>query len=281
MKGFQFFHADCRTAPTDLLSEAHTQISDLPYSEHVHANAVSCTPVRGATQRPLGFDSLTAGLADFAAFTAGLVQRWSLLYSDMQSGQALSERAESFGATPIRLLPWVRWSMPQLSGTIPPSGCELVVLTWGVTKGAKGWQGPGETISLEHKCMRGAQKHKAQKPLDQALDLVSWFSRPGDIVVDLTAGHATTGVACLILGRHFLGWEADSAFHKHGEARLLACLRGSLPYHDDAKRFARWRAAQLATLEKIKARGRIGVHDELLLGYIPDELSRAEKLLGA
>ena len=43
-------------------------------------------------------------------------------------------------------------------------------------KGRKRWSGPGNLTHLAHLALRGEGKHKAEKPLDQALDLVSFFS---------------------------------------------------------------------------------------------------------
>jgi site-specific DNA-methyltransferase (adenine-specific) len=53
--------------------------------------------------------------------------------------------------------------------------------------------------------LRGEDKHKAEKPLDQALDLVEWFSDEGETVFDPFAGSGTIGLACRILGRSYLG----------------------------------------------------------------------------
>jgi site-specific DNA-methyltransferase (adenine-specific) len=50
--------------------------------------------------------------------------------------------------------------------------------------------------------------------------IVRDYSRPGDTVYDPFAGHATTGVAALQLGRHFVGDEIDADAHAAGLARL-------------------------------------------------------------
>jgi len=57
------------------------------------------------------------------------------------------------------------------------------------------------------------------KPLDLMLQLVLDFTEPGDLVLDPFAGSGTTGVACLSLGRRFVGWEIDEAFFE------VACRR--------------------------------------------------------
>ncbi len=47
--------------------------------------------------------------------------------------------------------------------------------------------------------------------------LISDFTDPGDLVIDPFAGSGTTGVACIRLGRRFIGWERD---HKHYAAAV-------------------------------------------------------------
>jgi hypothetical protein len=47
-------------------------------------------------------------------------------------------------------------------------------------------------------------------------------SEPGDLVLDLFSGSATTGVACLELGRRYLGIEEQAAFVKLSRGRLQA-----------------------------------------------------------
>jgi site-specific DNA-methyltransferase (adenine-specific) len=51
--------------------------------------------------------------------------------------------------------------------------------------------------------------HATQKPLGLMKDLVLDFTRPGEVVLDPFMGSGTTGVACLELGRRFLGIERD------------------------------------------------------------------------
>jgi DNA modification methylase len=71
-------------------------------------------------------------------------------------------------------------------------------------------------------CLRGEDKHKAEKPLDQALDLVSWFSDPDDWVFDPFAGRGTFGLACKILGRNYLGVELNPVEAQLAQARIAS-----------------------------------------------------------
>ena len=50
-------------------------------------------------------------------------------------------------------------------------------------------------------------------------DIIEDFTLPGDLVLDPFAGSGTTGVACRMLGRRFVGWELSPAYHE------IACRR--------------------------------------------------------
>lgn len=220
-------------------------IVDPPYSSHVHKNAVSQAPGRGVRDRDFGFGYLSRELQLFIASQAARAKRWSLIYSDIEGLHSWKETCEQAGAKYIRPIPWVRWSMPQLSGDRPPSGCEFVTTFWGTQKGKKSWNGPGNLTHLAHKSLRGEGKHKAEKPLDQALDLVSWFSNPGETVADFTAGAGTTGLACRLLGRKFLGYEIDRDTWEAANTRILTEKLSDR----DQERYDRWQETQ-ATLKE-------------------------------
>lgn len=56
--------------------------------------------------------------------------------------------------------------------------------------------------------------HPNEKPLDLMKRVVGIHSLPGDLVLDPFMGSATTGVACVKMGRRFIGVEFDA---KHFE----------------------------------------------------------------
>lgn len=252
---------ECRIVCADVLTlqeprpyDFDAMIVDPPYSAHVHDHAVSQSAKGGVRARDMGFGHLTAELRDLIMWWAARVKRASLVYSDIEGLHAWRQSAAAEGATFIRHIPWVRWTMPQLSGDRPPSGCEMVTEYWGSAKGRKAYYGPGNLLSLQHKALRGSKKHRAEKPLDQLLDLVQWFTRPGDSVVDLTAGAGTTGLACRILGRSFVGYEVDPVWAEYASKRILTLQLSPR----DAERHERWLAAQ--ELEKVDAERRRGLN---------------------
>jgi hypothetical protein len=231
------------------IGECDVMLTDPEYSAHTHASAVSCSSVKGATKREFGFDHMTHGSRRWLARAAATVKRWSVLYSDVEGSTWLRISGQAAGAEYIRTLPWVRWSMPQLSGDRPSQGFEHLLLFHkqhvsprGSRKPiAKHWNGPGSFTSFQQKCLRGEGKHKAEKPLDQALDLVAWFSDPGELVFDPRAGAGTLGLACKLLGRDYIGIERSPDWAAHGNARLEAPLT-----ERDAERLKRWSADTVA-----------------------------------
>lgn len=53
-------------------------------------------------------------------------------------------------------------------------------------------------------------------------ELIHLFTEPGDLVIDPFMGSGSTGVACLELGRRFIGIERDSGYFKIACSRLQA-----------------------------------------------------------
>ncbi len=62
--------------------------------------------------------------------------------------------------------------------------------------------------------------HPTQKPVLLLEDLVKTFSNEGDLVVDLTMGSGSTGVACVNTGRDFIGIELDEGYFKIAQTRI-------------------------------------------------------------
>jgi DNA modification methylase len=61
------------------------------------------------------------------------------------------------------------------------------------------------------------QAHSAQKPIMLIVMLVALSSKPKDVVLDPFMGAGTTGVACKILGRDFIGIEREDGTFKTAE----------------------------------------------------------------
>jgi site-specific DNA-methyltransferase (adenine-specific) len=70
--------------------------------------------------------------------------------------------------------------------------------------------------------------HPTQKPVSLMRYLIRTYTAPGETVLDFTMGSGTTGVACELEGRDFIGIERDEGYFK------TACERISVASGDDA-----------------------------------------------
>ena len=62
--------------------------------------------------------------------------------------------------------------------------------------------------------------HPTQKPVLLLEDLIKTFSNEGDLVVDMTMGSGSTGVACKNLKRKFTGIELDENYFNIAKERI-------------------------------------------------------------
>jgi site-specific DNA-methyltransferase (adenine-specific) len=54
--------------------------------------------------------------------------------------------------------------------------------------------------------------HPTQKPLELLKRLIALCTLEGDLVLDPFCGSGTTGVACVLLGRNFIGIDLDQSY---------------------------------------------------------------------
>lgn len=73
---------------------------------------------------------------------------------------------------------------------------------------------------LEYKIPFKGRTHPTQKPTDLLEYLIKTYSNEGDMVLDPTMGSGSTGVACKILKRDFIGIEMDEKYFKIAEENV-------------------------------------------------------------
>lgn len=122
------------------------------------------------------------------------------------------DAGEGGGLEFVRYCFWVKdRGMPQISGDRPASWVEQITVAH--PKGKKRWNGGGSGNVWRYPVVancsghRNDRIHTAQKPIELMTHIVGLFSDEGETVLDPFAGSATTGVACLRLGRYFAGIE--------------------------------------------------------------------------
>lgn len=62
--------------------------------------------------------------------------------------------------------------------------------------------------------------HPTIKPLNIITTLISNSTKPGDIVLDLFIGSGTTAVACMELGRKYIGYEINGNYFEIAQRRI-------------------------------------------------------------
>ncbi|MFV3402817.1 DNA-methyltransferase [Pseudomonas sp. NY15463] len=69
-----------------------------------------------------------------------------------------------------------------------------------------------------------ASHHPTQKPVAWMRFLIATYTNPGQVVLDNTMGSGTTGVACIQLGRQFIGIEQDEAHFGTAQQRIADAI---------------------------------------------------------
>jgi DNA modification methylase len=78
------------------------------------------------------------------------------------------------------------------------------------------------TLELRRKCAEKGffMEHSCTFPIDLPLICVLSTTRPGDTVLDLFNGTATTGEVCVLTDRKYVGYELNPQFVMASEVRL-------------------------------------------------------------
>lgn len=154
-----------------------------------------------------------------------IARRWVVLFCAVEQ---LGLYQTAVNGSWVRAGAWVKTNpTPQFTGDRPATWGEGIAIMH--RPGRKRWNRGGHAAIWTHTSQHAAERHReheTQKPVALMLDLVSAFSDPGELVWDPYAGSATTGVACLRLGRRFLGHEMQEHYFEIACERLRAEKRG-------------------------------------------------------
>jgi DNA modification methylase len=71
--------------------------------------------------------------------------------------------------------------------------------------------------------------HSTQKPIPLMERLVLTSSKPGQTVLDIFGGSGSTGVACKMHGRKFVGCEVDETYYQKSLQRIESTEKQSTP----------------------------------------------------
>lgn len=233
-------------------------ISDPPYDEHVHTasrRGHTGYPERHSQRatfnraRDIPFQAIRREeMIEVAAQLGRVTRRWVGVFCSIEmvgdsakdGGKGWRAAGENAGLEYVRTAAWRKLgATPQFTGDRPAIAFEAIVLFHPKSKRGKNrkksWNGGGKhgwydivetgRDVYEHAIVinrgNGANRvHTTQKPLPLMKEIILDFTDPGEIVLDAYAGAGTTGVACRMLGRRFLGWELDKEMHALAQRRI-------------------------------------------------------------
>lgn len=220
---FAVVHGDCLDVLPTLpdKSVAHV-ITDPPYSQKTSENARRSRWNQGAgidrEGRFIEFDGVDPEM--LAPQFLRVSQRWVLAFCALEQ---LGRYEHASGGLFVRSGVWDRTNgAPQFTGDRPAQGAEGVAIMH--SAGRKRWNGGGARALWPCATEKDGRAigHPTPKPIPLMLELVELFTDPGDIVLDPFCGGGTTGVACLRLGRRFIGVEKDAKYAQLSVDRLTA-----------------------------------------------------------
>lgn len=162
-------------------------------------------------------------LVECAGHFARIAKRWIATWSDLDSAARWKSALVDAGAVWRRTDVWTKTDpMPQISADRPAQGCEFYTLAH--AKGRSRWNGGGRSGSYIGGTCKGNDRpdHPSPKPLWLMEAQVRDLTDPDETVLDPFTGSGTTGVACIRLGRRFIGMERDPAYFEIALKRLRA-----------------------------------------------------------
>ena len=232
------YHGDCLEVLPDL-GRVDAVITDPPFDAEAHAagrrvltRGRDLGRSRSVDPAPLPFDPLTAQARDtLAAWAARSCSGWFLSFCQAEAVERWRVALTANGAKWVRAMVWVKPdSAPQISGDRPAQGYESIATAW-CGGGRMSWNGGGKRgvfTHTKHDPGRGhggaSNDHPTQKPIALMSELVHLFSNEGQTVADPFMGSGTTGVACVQLGRAFIGIERERRYFDLACERVDAAL---------------------------------------------------------
>ena len=205
-------------------------ISDPPYEarmQALHAQFKLRRNDGGAQRKELNFQSVQDIRDPFLDQAKRLSRGWLLAFCNVEGvGEwqaAILARDMKFKTTCIWNKPD---ATPKLNGQGPALSYECFTTTW-CGKGHARWNAGGKRGVYTHltnqKTRHGA--HPTEKPVSLMSEIIFDFTNEGEVVCDPFMGSGTTGVACVKLGRQFVGIEQDPTYFEIACERIRAAVK--------------------------------------------------------
>jgi site-specific DNA-methyltransferase (adenine-specific) len=104
------------------------------------------------------------------------------------------------------------------------------------------WEGKKyKSDILEYRKEYGSERfHPTQKPILLLEDLIKTFTNEGDLVVDLTMGSGSTGIAAINTKREFIGIEKDPGYFEIAKNRISKRVQEEEEKEDTKEKTKEW-----------------------------------------
>jgi len=223
----ELYLGDClEILPT--LPKVDSVITDPPYTQRTSENMRSRRDMAdgGAfigdkNNRRIDFDGVDGLEAEIAEKCLAVTTRWVLIFCALEQ---IGTYQIAAGKAYVRGTAWHRTNpAPQFTGDRPGQAHEGAVLLhnpgkkrWNRGGSVLAWHGP--TINSIRDRDRGID-HPTPKPVWIMRDAVDALTDASETILDPFMGSGTTGVACMNLGRKFIGIEVEEKYFD------IACRR--------------------------------------------------------
>jgi len=229
---WQIIHGDSIAELPKLANKSIAHIiTDPPYEAECHSAAQRVRAATGVKISAIEFSEMNQGLRTIIADECARLSRgWALIFCQIEGVMPWRDCLVSAGAKWRRAQVWVKPdAAPQFTGDRPGQSFETIATAW-CGKGKSVWNGGGGRghyiYNVDAARSGSANEHPTTKPVPLMMDLVERFTQPGDTVLDPFCGSGSTGVACLRLGRNFIGIEQDAKYAALSTERCAAEARG-------------------------------------------------------
>jgi len=220
-------------------------IGDPPYEDELHGafgrkiqrNDGAHMPRSVNMLKPIEFAGINGARSETASACVRASAGWVILFTLAEGVRAWRDEIQAAGGKWDTTCFWVKPdASPRFNGQGPARGAECFVTAW-AGRGYRRWNGGGKRGIYTHCVNTGRQgEHPTEKPVPLMREIVADFTRPGETICDPFLGSGTTGVACLQLGRRFIGIEQNPKWFDLACRRLYEAARSPDLFIEQAKR---------------------------------------------
>lgn len=160
----------------------------------------------------------------FVAMIEDVCQGW---FAAFCTSEGIGRWADVINASAMKYKRACHWikpdGAPQLNGQGPAQGAEHFVTAW-AGKGYARWNAGGKRGVYTHLVNPPDRHggHPTEKPWRLMVEILKDFTNPGETILDTFMGSGTTGVACVKLGRKFIGIEMIPEYFEMARRRIEA-----------------------------------------------------------